>query len=195
MKVTNVCLFTLFNRPGNISEEFRVIRWRQNLQNITGLMKYQNSRKQTTNPTERSLKRVSWNKQLSFFTNETTQCVPEIYFILRYRIDCKEHNRENKLLKITKCDEEWGSVSKATNKATGSKPAAYDNENASRVKYVELLGFVKTWLQGALHGSILPLMLNCETTKKYRPEKLHNQETTTTQHQIFGMSIWWLAEF
>jgi hypothetical protein len=48
---------------------------------------------------------------------------------------------------------------------------------------------MKTGLQGALRGGILPLMLNCETTKKYRPEKLHNQETTTTQHQIFGMPI------
>lgn len=111
-------------------------------------------------------------------------------------MDCKEHNRENKLLKITKYEEKWGSVFKATNKATGPKPAAYDdNENASRVKYFDLFGFMKTRLQGALHGSILTLMLNCKTTKKYRPEKLHNQETVTTQHQIFGMSIWLRAEF
>jgi len=35
-------------------------------------------------------------------------------------------------------------------------------------------------------------MLNCKTTY---PKELHNQETTTIQHQIFGMLIWWRAEF
>jgi len=105
-------------------------------------------------------------------------------------MDCKEHNRENKLLKITKLDEEWGSVFKVTNKPTGPKPAAYDdNKNGSRVTYVELLGFMQTRLQGALHASILALVLNCETTKKYRLNELHIQETTTIQHQIFGMPI------
>lgn len=83
-------------------------------------------------------------------------------------MDFKEHNRENKLLKITKWDEEWESVFKVTNKATGTKHAAYDdNENGIRVTYAELLGFMQTKLQWALHASILALTLNCETTKKY----------------------------
>jgi hypothetical protein len=40
------------------------------------------------------------------FTSETTAHVSEIYCTYRYRMDYKDHNRENEILKITKLDEE-----------------------------------------------------------------------------------------
>ena len=83
---------------------------------------------------------------IDIFLRKKQHYVSEIYFIQRYGMDCKEHNQENKVLKITKWGEEWGSVFKVTNKTTGPKPAAHnDDESESRVTYlyVELLGLCR----------------------------------------------------
>jgi hypothetical protein len=42
----------------------------------------------------------------TYFTSETAAHVLEICRTYRYRVDCNDNNRENKIPKITKCDEE-----------------------------------------------------------------------------------------
>ena len=66
------------------------------------------------------------------FTSETTPHVSEIRCTHRYRIDYKDHNRKNVILKITKFDEENKVLFlKSLTGATG--PAAFDdNENGNR---------------------------------------------------------------
>jgi len=43
---------------------------------------------------------------IDIFLRKKQHYVSEIYFIQRYGMDCKEHNQENKVLKITKWGEE-----------------------------------------------------------------------------------------
>ena len=99
-------------------EIFRKI-WKQSydekLQNITGLMIWQKNqicfvhieKEAKWKPQETFIGTFSWKQTIGiFFTSESTLHVSQVYSIRRFRMDCKEHNRENALMKVIKCNED-----------------------------------------------------------------------------------------
>jgi len=56
-------------------------------------------RNQSTDCMKVPLKFVSWDKQHTFSTGETTSRVSRVYFTRRYSMGCKEHNRADEIIK------------------------------------------------------------------------------------------------
>jgi len=99
-------------------EIFRKI-WKQSydekLQNITGLMIWQKNqiyfvhieKEAKWKPQETLIETFSWKpNNRHFFTSESTLHVSQVYSIRRFRMVCKEHNREHALMKVIKCNED-----------------------------------------------------------------------------------------
>jgi len=76
-------------------------------------------RNQSTDYMKQPLKFLSWDKQHTFSTSETTSQISHSYSTRHYSRGCKEHNRADDITKITKRD--WrrkqtnGDVSEASN--------------------------------------------------------------------------------
>ena len=102
------------NYSGNISEDLKVI-YDEKLQNITGLMIWQKiqicfvhiEKEAKWKPQETFIETFSWNQTIGIiFTSESTLHVSQVYSIRSFRMGCKEHNRENALTKVIKCNED-----------------------------------------------------------------------------------------
>jgi len=102
------------NYPGNISEDLKAILWRKTSEYYRPNDMAENWNKFCTyrkGSKVKTTRNIHWNFFLKpnnkhFFTSESTLHVSQVYSIRRFRMGCKEHNRENALTKVIKCNED-----------------------------------------------------------------------------------------
>jgi len=111
----------MYNKIQNILQKIYIhnLGYVEVLQNVTGLLTCQNSWQQSTNHAEHPLELSFTDRQSTFFTSITTLRISEVYSIHSYRIDRKERNRENELLKIINVMKRISSALEVTNTTTG----------------------------------------------------------------------------